>query len=769
MDYDDFEEDDLPAGRRPRGVSAGWRVAAIVGFVLVAVFGLGLLMAVVQLANQPGAPPPWAAVAPPQPQPPPLAGDADPEGPEDPEPAVPPYPLVQDLRPAGELPPVPGEPAPRREPEAHEQFVRAGAVLWTSDEPFGPERVLVSPDGTHMAYASARGVMVGPSRNLRLVEGTQPREGAAPPGPPVAPGVRPVVCSWSGDGTALAWTGADGAVGVIRVDHFDRLAVAPVAGASARYAVPVPSGQDQWILVRHRSRPKIETGSRQFPADPSEVVVFTPAKRTTRILIPAGTAVWRAPAVSPDGRRLAILSDSGHETTNPRLWRVFVVDVAGGEPKPLSPAAPHVVSVCWAPDGKTLLYDRAAPLTGDDAQPGEGYRTNLFELDPATGRETPLTHGGGFASPSLGDGGALFCLVQRQADGQPRTDLLRIPLTRARELTAAWLAGRRSTRAWLELTALALQDAGLPADAKVGALDEEKMKKLAAAFGTIYRERFRGEPPDTAAELDRLRAEVGARNLSTADRHRVALVLGAVEGEYLRKKHGARWVLAVKPAGPPLADPAAHDLFRHIVNPFLPPWPQERDDDDAPDEPGYGSLAWTLRQAEGRPLVLAHDPAVRSHAPAADPDLARGTALLREGRGDEADRVLLDMTGRNAGNYHLAVQVGALLSDHGRRDALRTLAQRLNPDALKDARVYNLVGVSLLDKDPAAAVVAFRNALRCNLYLGPAYFNLAQAYEKTNNLSAARLCLRRYLKLMGFGPLADDARRRLGELPTDPR
>ena len=75
--------------------------------------------------------------------------------------------------------------------------------------------------------------------------------------------------------------------------------------------------------------------------------------------------------------------------------------------------------------------------------------------------------------------------------------------------------------------------------------------------------------------------------------------------------------------------------------------------------------------------------------------------------------------------------------------------------------------MSLLVENPGAAMTAFRNALRCNLYFGPAYFNLAQAYEKTNDPAAARLCLRRYLKLMAYGPLADDARRCLAEMPAD--
>jgi Tfp pilus assembly protein PilF len=166
-------------------------------------------------------------------------------------------------------------------------------------------------------------------------------------------------------------------------------------------------------------------------------------------------------------------------------------------------------------------------------------------------------------------------------------------------------------------------------------------------------------------------------------------------------------------------------------------------------------------------VVLAHDTSVLTHVPAADPDLARGIALLKEGQGDEADRVLLDMMKRHAGNYHLAIHVGTFLYEQGRKDALRTLTQRLKPDELKDARVYNLVGVSLLEDDPRAAATAFRNALRCSLYHGSAYLNLAQAHEKLNDVAAARRCLRRYLKLLAYTPQAEDARRRLAELPPD--
>src|SRR5262249_28292648 len=151
-------------------------------------------------------------------------------------------------------------------------------------------------------------------------------------------------------------------------------------------------------------------------------------------------------------------------------------------------------------------------------------------------------------------------------------ELLRVPLNKARELAAAQATVRRGAKAWADLSAAALREAGLPTDVRASALDEEAVKKLVAAVARNHRDRFKSELPDTAAELDRLRGEARGVTLSAAERSRIALVLGAVEGEYLRRKHAARWVLKPKPAGAPLAAPEIDDLFRHLVDPFRDLW-----------------------------------------------------------------------------------------------------------------------------------------------------------------------------------------------------
>ncbi len=763
--YDDDYDNDLPPRKRPAGVGGGWRVAAIVFGALTGVFALFLVLVSLALVNRPRPFPP----PPPQPQPffkqlPAPAGNAaKDDDPDKGDPQKLPYPLAQDLRPAGSVPHVPGEPAAKAEPTAREEFLRTGSVVWSSDEPSPPRAVVVSPDGKAIAYAGPQGVMVGSPRVPLSVPGTEP---AAPPqrGAPAGGGLAVAepagALSWSATGKAVYWAAADGRVGVIPPDGGP---VEIIDGARARWAMAVPPNDERLVLVRELARPKVEAPLRSYPADPSEVVVFDRKKKATHILIPLGTAVWRAPAVSPDGKRLALISDTGHEGEWQGLWRVFVIDLDGGVPKPLTPPAARCGSVCWAPDGKALVYERGA-VTNEANYPTDAFRTNLFEVDIATGREAPLTAGAEFASPSVSTAGDLYCVATTRQGAAEHVELVRLPRDKAREFAAKQRPARHNAKEWTALAVAALQDAGLPADAKAPALDEARVKKLAASFADDYRKRFGGVLPDTAAGLDRLRAETRALNLPPAERRRVALVLGAAEGEYLCRKHRARWALE-KPTGPPLADPKIDELFRTVVNPFHDFWGDG--DEDLDDGPVFGGLTAALSQAEGRPLVLAHDATVRTHVAAADPDLARGTALLKEGRADEADRVLLEMTKRHAGNYHLALHVGAVLSEQGHAAALRTLADQLNlkADELKDARVYNLVGVSRLDDDPKAAVTAFRNALRCNLYHGPAYFNLALAYEKQNDVASARLCLRRYLKLLAYSPMADEARRRLAELP----
>jgi hypothetical protein len=313
------------------------------------------------------------------------------------------------------------------------------------------------------------------------------------------------------------------------------------------------------------------------------------------------------------------------------------------------------------------------------------------------------------------------------------------------------------------LAGAVLKEAGAPADGK--GLNPEALKKAADAFAKLHREKFKTDPPATAAGLDRQRREVEALDLAAPARAQVLLVLGAVEGEFLRaQQKGSAWHAGKEPSAPGAAV-AGENPFGFAFNPFRPPAKDKGAKDQGPQ-----SLAEVLYRAGGRPLVLATDPAAVQEAlgKLVDPDLARGTDLLKANKGDEADGVLLGMMKRHAGNHFLTVQVATQLQKHGRTAALASLLkpqldqlELLGVGLPRDARLYNLLGVAALDVDVNKAVMAFHDALRCDLKYGPAYLNLAQAYRQANKLQESRLCLRRYLKLFPKGELADDARRRL--------
>src|SRR5262249_11777709 len=146
---------------------------------------------------------------------------------------------------------------------------------------------------------------------------------------------------------------------------------------------------------------------------------------------------WREPASSPDGKQLAIISDRG---APPGQWRVFVLSLKPRQPKPepVSPPAARVEGVCWAPDGKALVYARSQTPTPPDHAPGMPKDScDLFLLDLETKKETRLSRGGGFTSPSLTKEGTLYFLARTpQPDGPPAVALWEMRLEGARQFVA---------------------------------------------------------------------------------------------------------------------------------------------------------------------------------------------------------------------------------------------------------------------------------------------------------------------------------------------
>ncbi len=759
---------DPPPPLEQVGVAPSWRLVAIVALLGVTLLLFVVVMLLIVLAHA-GTP----TLSPAVPLPPMVvagggaAAGLDPD-PDDLPPGGLPYPDKQDLRPAGTFP-APGEDADARPAAAPRgEFLRGGQSVWVSPDPTPPGRVVVSPDGLFLAYHNGDSLMAGPPGGVIPVRDEDALDNEVAANGPggmrgfgggwaVAPAAgaaphrvrepRPLVGGWSGDGVHVYWSSGG------RVFSYNakqgRAFRTPLRGQEV-----APAGlMGQYVAVRPRPRLKVDGATGKAAHDAVEVVLLDNNGAPLRTLLTDDVAAWRSPAASADGKQLALISDRGAAAGKPERWRVFVFDLEAekAQPRPVSPAVERVDSASWAPDGKTLVYARGqspAPPDHRGAASGEFAACDLFEYDLAAGKETRLSRGGGFSSPTLTGTDEIYFVVDTpQAGGGALAQLVRMPLKAAREFLAGEAEGKeKAVASW---KALAARADGV-------ALTPEALRKLDEAFRKEYADRFKADAPSTAAGLDALRHEVLALGLPSDDLKRLERLLGAVDGEYLRRRaDGGDWHLGKgEPTG---AAVAGENVFGYAYNPFRP---LKRE--AAP------SLAEVAFRAAGRALVLSNDPALAKDALAklGDADLERLGQLLKQGKGDDADKLAGELTKRHERNFVLLLQVGELLYRHGRQEALREAMQK--PASLPpDPRLYNLLGVALLPTDNAGAQRAFQDALRCDLSYGPAYLNLGQAYNDVGLGQNARLCLRRYLRLAPKGEYAEDARRRLAGLTDD--
>jgi hypothetical protein len=783
MAYDDDYDDSRP--RWGNGVSPVWQVlgiAGLLGTVALLLLSLGLAASLVRerVAQQN----PARMMAPPAPAFAPMAfpgagaeGDAG-------EPPNPPYPLKQDLRlPGSQVVPgeEPQEPRPRT---ARQRFLDLGQLDWTVPEGEMPQQLTVSADGQHVAYMQQQQLMAGQVGGaIQAVDGDSQRSGApggfsipgmiGPGGiqPPAKPLRAVGFPMWANDNQHVLFADAEGAL-----RRYD--AVSPVLETLPFHGdspVTMPGDPDKVVFRRSRAVPKLDRPDRSATPDPSEVVVADLNTQEVRLLVPVSDTVWEPLAVSPDGKKLALASDHGLAKKEPGTRRLFLLDLDTdkAEPRPVGPPCPRLGTVAWAADSKSLVYSHGqnpSPTEwweGDDTEWGG---LDVFHLDLATGRETRLSRGGvRELSPTPGD--AMFLLVSQ---GQPRRQrLMRVPVAAA--LDFARKEGElppRTQEAWIALIDRVLEETHLPPDASGDKLTEEGLAGIADTFAKLFRERFRAEPPADAEGWERQRRELDALNLPRTARSRFTLVLGAAHGEYLHRRHNAVWSLSAGPLIPPSSappEPTQESPFCLVLNPFAEAAVLSGGDgDDEGSSSGWSWVKDALIRAEGRVVVLANDPAAGRAAAdkLADEALERATKLFGDKKENEAERVLLKMMKekKHETNRYLTLHVGRLLFEHKRFEALRGLMEKQLLEPPPDARVYNLLGLAVLEADPDGAINHFKDALRCDLYFGPGYLNLSQAYEKSLKRDEAEWCLRRYLKLLPFGPNASDARQRLASL-----
>jgi hypothetical protein len=787
---------DLPEALPLQRVSPFWRILAVLVTVLLIALVLVTCVLGIALLHKPVTVPVVAAtVATPAPVPtfPPAAFAPMQPPDETVDPSSVPYPIREDLGPSTTADKAGGDAKGTR----RSRFLSRSQEVWQSTKPLHPDLVAVSPDGISLAFAAGAALVAGPGSDLKEIDPSP--AGAVPPNMGVVRGrgmgfimggmsavpsredrarVLQGAAAWTSDGRSVYFARACG--------HLWRCDVA--SGGLERLAldgsspVPVPDDRDQIVFVRSSPVLKADLPGRPAPPDRTEVVTANLRDNKVRVLVPSSPSSWRNLAVSPDGKRLALVSDRGYEHQDPRRWRVFAVELNGSaEPRPLTPPALSVGSVCWSADGKHLVYSRSQePPPAEfwtEEHGGANRELDLFVWDFAGGRETRISRGGGCYSPNVTSDGELYFLASMDERRGSNVRLQKMSLAAALAYASEDPdSPSRTARGWAELAPEVLQQAGLSAEADGVQGNPESLARLADGFDKSFRQRFQTAPPATVAGFDHLRREVRVLDLPPEARRQLAIVLGAAEGEFLRRKGLASWALGpgpllgrIGPAGTENTD----SLFGCVCNPFhIPPGPVSF----AARESGDDALGEMVRRAQGRMLVLTNDQAAGQKAVDAltDPDLDRAVALLKEDRA-KAATVLLDLcrSKKHERNDRLALYVGTLLHEHGLKGPLLDLATWLCDREPCDARKFNLLGLALLlppqarddpDANPTGAIGKFRDALRCDLTFGVGYLNLALAYQRAGDPTAARGCLLRYLEILPQGRYAADAQLRLAEL-----
>jgi TolB protein len=125
--------------------------------------------------------------------------------------------------------------------------------------------------------------------------------------------------------------------GEIFISDYDGFNAAPVTRDHAICAAPAWAGHDLLFYMSHKISGKPDILSHNLSTGARKAVARFPGMNSS-------------PAVSPDGRRLAmILSKSGSPT-------LYVSDLEGGNLKQLTKNKDGDSSPCWSPDGRTICF-----------------------------------------------------------------------------------------------------------------------------------------------------------------------------------------------------------------------------------------------------------------------------------------------------------------------------------------------------------------------------------------------------------------------------
>jgi Tol biopolymer transport system component len=193
----------------------------------------------------------------------------------------------------------------------------------------------LSPDGNLVAFAWSGNADAGPTDIYVKAAGSEAlRQLTATPGSETSP-------AWSPDGHSIAFVRAGQGVFTMSQLGGDERQISP-SGTHVAWA-----GDSKSVLIRDRPRDTSPFGIHQVFLDSLDRRQLTQA--------PVGAGDWRF-EVSPDGSTLAFIR---YEKVG--IADVFVVPMAGGEPRRLTNWNAAIEGLSWTPNGREIVYSLDGP------------------------------------------------------------------------------------------------------------------------------------------------------------------------------------------------------------------------------------------------------------------------------------------------------------------------------------------------------------------------------------------------------------------------
>lgn len=534
--------------------------------------------------------------------------------------------------------------------------------------------------------------------------------------------------AWSPDGKSLAY----GGLGEIVVVGLDGKNPKHYPGGALHLAFG--PGADELLLCTQDSDQPYPQAARYFTSRLEKLHLRT-GQRQVLVDFPLGRMAYPAP--SPDGRRLALVTNRDCSRTARTCGHLYVAAADGKGLRQLTREPEQISSVAWSGDGKWLYVVRRLAV-GENGEVGIGGSPDLYRICPETGRAVNLTRSGRIGR-AWSAGANLVVEINAWDLAEVQQGIFRIG---AEDLARA-TAGRPippladGTELGNALAAKVRASLGNPKVEDM-VLTEALLEKAAQAFaGAAAPHGFQLD--FTAPSLDRLSALAQALFAGPTRDTAVVLGLGAYYGQTLRRVAGAEWKLQPIQFGRgDFVNVVAGNALVQVVFPFGN-WGFRREE----DEPSFLSGAY-LATIQGRKLLLVypaeHGPnAVRQATP---PGFQKAMSLLDAGHVQPALDLLTVEMRRQPRNAFLASEVFAVCQAVRRPDLARDLATRAVEAGSEVPELLLRHADELAKTQPQRALKFYRKAVQGNWPSAEALLKLGRHYATLGQKPLAEVCYR---------------------------